>query len=24
LKVLGAEMQNFANDFMNIVKRHFF
>jgi biopolymer transport protein TolQ len=24
LKVLGAEMQNFGNDFMNIVKRHFF
>jgi biopolymer transport protein TolQ len=24
LKVLGAEMQNFANDYMNIVKRHFF
>ncbi|MBL8948559.1 MAG: MotA/TolQ/ExbB proton channel family protein [Myxococcales bacterium] len=24
LKVLGAEMQNFGNDFTNIVKRHFF
>ena len=24
LKVLGAEMSNFASDFMNIVKRHFF
>jgi len=24
LKVLSAEMQNFGNDFMNIVKRHFF
>lgn len=24
LKVLGAEMANFSNDFMNIVKRHFF
>lgn len=24
LKVLGAEMQNFGNDYMNIVKRHFF
>ena len=24
LKVLGAEMQNFGNDFINIVKRHFF
>ena len=24
LKVLGAEMSNFSNDFMNIVKRHFF
>lgn len=24
LKVLGAEMQNFGNDFMNIVRRHFF
>jgi biopolymer transport protein TolQ len=24
IKVLGAEMSNFANDFMNIVKRHFF
>ncbi|MEM7155684.1 MAG: MotA/TolQ/ExbB proton channel family protein [Myxococcota bacterium] len=24
LKVLNAEMSNFSNDFMNIVKRHFF
>lgn len=24
IKVLGAEMQNFHNDYMNIVKRHFF
>jgi biopolymer transport protein TolQ len=24
LKVLNAEMTNFSNDFMNIVKRHFF
>jgi len=24
LKVLGAEMLNFSNDFLNIVKRHFF
>ena len=24
LRVLSAEMQNFGNDFMNIVKRHFF
>lgn len=24
LKVLGAEMENFSNDFLNIVKRHFF
>ena len=24
LKVLGAEMSNFSNDFMNIVNRHFF
>lgn len=24
LKVLGAEMQTFANDYLNIVKRHFF
>ena len=24
LKVLNAEMANFSNDFMNIVKRHFF
>jgi biopolymer transport protein TolQ len=24
IKVLGAEMQNFGNDYMNIVKRHFF
>lgn len=24
IKVMGAEMQNFSNDFMNIVKRHFF
>ena len=24
LKVLGAEMSNFSNDYMNIVKRHFF
>ncbi len=24
LKVLSAEMQNFSNDFMNIVNRHFF
>ena len=24
IKVLGAEMENFSNDFMNIVRRHFF
>ena len=24
IKVLDAEMDNFANDFLNIVKRHFF
>ena len=24
LRVLGAEMSNFSNDFMNIVRRHFF
>jgi biopolymer transport protein TolQ len=24
LKVLGAEMENFSSDFMNIVRRHFF
>ncbi len=24
IKVLGAEMENFSNDFLNIVKRHFF
>lgn len=24
LKVLGAEMQTFASDYLNIVKRHFF
>jgi biopolymer transport protein TolQ len=24
LKVLGAEMENFSSDFLNIVKRHFF
>lgn len=24
IKVIGAETQNFSNDFMNIVKRHFF
>jgi biopolymer transport protein TolQ len=24
LKVLGAEMSTFANDYLNIVKRHFF
>ena len=24
LKVLGAEMENFSHDFMNIVRRHFF
>ena len=24
VKVLGAEMDNFSNDFLNIVKRHFF
>jgi biopolymer transport protein TolQ len=23
IKVLGAEMDSFANDFLNIVKRHF-
>ena len=23
-KVLAAEMENFSNDFLNIVKRHFF
>ena len=24
IKVLGAEMENFSHDFMNIVRRHFF
>ena len=24
IKILGAEMDNFSNDFLNIVKRHFF